>query len=127
MNIKRVVVVAAAVALAGSAFATPTTFAGREFRYYDISKVPALTFASQSRQQFYNHDIYVRYDDYRGGSIPSLQSIYSVPDSKWTGPGTGHNNVSPVPEPETYALMLAGLLVVFTIARRRRGRSWTRS
>jgi len=123
MNIKRVVV-AAALAVAGSAFAAPTTFAGRQFGYYDMSKLPALTFASQSRQNFYNHDIYVRYDEWgnHGRGASSLQSIYSVPDSKWNGPSNGHN-VAPVPEPETYALMLAGLLVVFMVARRRRDRS----
>ncbi len=123
MNLKRVLI-AAALAVAGSAFATPKAHAAAQFSYFDSSRIPALTFASQSRQQFYNWDIYVRYDDWNhfGRGQSSLQSTFSVPDSKWPGPGIGHN-VAPVPEPETYALMIAGLLAVFTVARRRRGRS----
>ncbi len=123
MNVKRLLI-AAALAVAGSAFATPAAYAAQHFSDFDSSKVPALTFVSQSRQNFYNWDTYVRYDDWgnfgRGQNSP--QSILSGPDSKSQDPNIGHT-VAPVPEPETYALMISGLLAVFMVARRRRDRS----
>jgi hypothetical protein len=124
VNVKRLLI-AAALAVAGSAFATPAAYAAQHFSYFDSSKVPALTFVSQSRQNFYNSDTYVRYDDWGnfGRGQNSQQSILSGPaDSKSQGPNIGHT-VATVPEPETYALMISGLLAVFTVARRRRGRS----
>ena len=120
MNIKRALS-GVALALAGLTFAAPT-LAAQQFSYFDMSKAAALSFASQARQNYYNHDIYVRYDEWSShGGNQSLQSVFSVPDSKWKAPDFG-NTIAPVPEPETYALMIAGLLVVFTVARRRRAK-----
>jgi PEP-CTERM motif len=123
MDVKRLLI-AAALAVAGSAFATPAAYAAQHFSYFDSSKVPALTFVSQSRQNVYNWDTYVRYDDWGnfGRGQNSQQSILSGPDSKSQAPNIGHT-VAPVPEPETYALMISGLLAVFMVARRRRDRS----
>jgi hypothetical protein len=114
MDVKRLLI-AAALTVAGSAFATPAAYAAQHFSYFDSSKVPALTFVSQSRQS---------YDDWGnfGRGQNSLQSILSGPDSRSQDPNIGHT-VAPVPEPETYALMISGLLAVFMVARRRRDRS----
>jgi PEP-CTERM motif len=121
MNVKGALI-ALLLAIAGAAFATPNAFAEQHVKYYGQSKVPALTFASQSRQNFYNWDICVRFDDWGHHGGGRLESVFSVRDTKWEGPNLGHD-VAPAPEPETYALMLAGLLAVFMVARRRRGGS----
>ena len=73
----------------------------------------SVTNGDQSRSQ------YVQFTGLAGAKITSL-SFNNVPSTDAFE--TANYSVTPVPEPETYALLLAGLGAVGFVARRRRNK-----
>jgi hypothetical protein len=119
MNYKRVLI-AVAFAFGGTVSAAPNeTFEG----------------ASQAGSRYLSHDPLglvdygngnVRYTaSWAGGARFVAVMRYGQPDLGQPGLGQvqphveTHNITAPVPEPQTYALMLAGLFVVSFVAKRR--------
>ena len=76
-----------------------------------------ITFASTNGNQAYSQ--YVQFTGLNGGKITSL-SFNNVPAQDAFE--SANFSVTPVPEPETYALLLAGLGAVAFVARRRRNK-----
>ena len=76
-----------------------------------------ITFASSNGNQAYSQ--YVQFTGLNGGKITSL-SFNNVPAQDAFE--SANFSVTPVPEPETYALLLAGLGAVAFVARRRRNK-----
>ncbi len=76
-----------------------------------------LTFASTNGDQSYSQ--YVQFTSLAGSKITSL-TFNNVPAIDAFE--TANYSITPVPEPETYALMLAGLGAVAFVARRRRNK-----
>jgi hypothetical protein len=74
-----------------------------------------ITFASSTGNQAYSQ--YVQFTGLNGAKITSL-SFNNVPAIDAFE--SANYSITPVPEPETYALLLAGLGVVGFVARRRR-------
>jgi hypothetical protein len=104
MNIK-CAIAAAALVCAGSALATPGATSANHFELSN-NKQCSDTLAAQSK--------FARYLQNRN---------FHVCDDE-LGPRNGRgNHIGPVPEPETLALVIAGLLVVCFVARRRRERA----
>jgi hypothetical protein len=127
MNYKTI---AAALALACAGLYAAPAFAGPQVAFFDFNKKPVKSFATQAAN-FYNHDIYVHFDEsdsYRRvmqSYTSNHNGNHNLFDSKFVPSyeGGGTNNITaPVPEPETYAMMVAGLLIIGFVARRRRMR-----
>ena len=76
-----------------------------------------ITFASTNGNQAYSQ--YVQFTGLNGAKITQL-SFNNVPSTDAFE--TANYSITPVPEPETYALMLAGLGAVGFVARRRRSK-----
>lgn len=76
-----------------------------------------ITFASTDGSQAYSQ--YVQFTGLNGTKITSL-TFNNVPSIDAFE--TANYSITPVPEPETYALMLAGLGAVAFVARRRRNK-----
>lgn len=76
-----------------------------------------ITFASTNGNQAYSQ--YVQFTGLDGVKITSL-SFDNVPSADAFE--TANYSIAPVPEPETYALLLAGLGAVGFVARRRRNK-----
>ena len=76
-----------------------------------------ITFASTNGNQAYSQ--YVQFTGLNGAKITQL-SFNNVPSTDAFE--TANYSITPVPEPETYALMLAGLGAVAFVARRRRNK-----
>lgn len=76
-----------------------------------------ITFASTNGNQAYSQ--YVQFTGLNGAKITSL-SFNNVPSTDAFE--TANYSITPVPEPETYALLLAGLGAVGFVARRRRNK-----
>ena len=95
------------------AFVDPTTY------WSDNAMAPSPFIGFQNSQN-------VRFGDTPGGIFDVNQAgLYSVTLEAWNGASmvnsvTMQVQVGPVPEPETYALMLAGLVGMGAIVRRRR-------
>jgi len=113
------VLTAIALAFAGTAFAAPNeTFDG----------------ASQADRSYYEHDYLAAVDEWDRKRRSLFEEGFHN-NRPWTSgfvfgsvwhPGQDgpaiQNITAPVPEPETYALMAGGLLVLAAVVRRRRGR-----
>ena len=76
-----------------------------------------ITFASTNGNQAYSQ--YVQFTGLNGAKITSL-SFNNVPSTDAFE--SANYSITPVPEPETYALLLAGLGAVAFVARRRRNK-----
>ena len=76
-----------------------------------------ITFASTNGNQAYSQ--YVQFTGLNGAKITSL-SFNNVPSQDAFE--SANYSITPVPEPETYALLLAGLGAVAFVARRRRNK-----
>lgn len=76
-----------------------------------------ITFASTNGNQAYSQ--YVQFTGLAGSKITSL-SFNNVPSTDAFE--SANYSITPVPEPETYALLLAGLGAVGFVARRRRNK-----
>ena len=76
-----------------------------------------ITFASTTGNQAYSQ--YVQFTGLNGAKITSL-SFNNVPSTDAFE--SANYSITPVPEPETYALLLAGLGAVAFVARRRRNK-----
>lgn len=121
MNYKTIAAVLV-LACAGSAYAAPT-FAGRQAAFFDINKKAVQSFAAQSGVNFNESDQYRRLmQTFSSNPNTGNSSLFaSTAGTGYQGGGGITNGITaPVPEPETYAMMVAGLLIIGSVARRRR-------
>jgi hypothetical protein len=99
--------------------ATSYAFVNPETYWTDNALAPSPFIGFQNSQN-------VRFGDTPGGIFDVNQAgLYSITLEAWNGASMVNSvtidvQVGPVPEPGTYALMLAGLMGVVAIARRRR-------
>jgi hypothetical protein len=106
----------------------PTNFSGLAGTYPITPTVLGTPFDLSVFQGAADSVRYVRIVDIIGnGSVPDVIGNPIHDPSPTTSPGGGFDlsgvgvvHLAPIPEPGTYALMAAGLVVVLTIARRRR-------